>query len=321
MNKRGSRSIKYTLDHLNICYNMHPLYSDLPLFRSAVRNNDLMKDQSSLESLMYQALGAEQIEPKHWILRTSLSKDELPALWIALGYDLICAGYMFGLTEYPARPMPFGLRIWGTEALDVVSAGSKWEKINLLPKPSPCPTIILAGLPGVGKSTIAREIRRIAIVPMGLTITTREQRAQDIEEGYSTQTPALDVERIRRSAAYAIPVRFRKEYYIFGFGTSILERFNSQNSLVVKIDSHFQRIDWQRVLMPDVRVVWLDLKESVRLQRLQSRITENAKVTQEYIDSCLKTKEFADLYINTDTLTPRAIAEAIVLWVRSRSNK
>ena len=119
---------------------------------------------------------------------------------------------------------------------------------------------------------------------------------------------------LRRSPIYAVPVIFRDKKYAFRVA-AVIDRFDPYNSLFLITDSHYFRIKWLRRLMPDIRVIWLDVNEKVRYERLQDRLVEDAKVTHDYIDRCLQTKEIADLVIETDTMTPVEIAATILTWL------
>jgi guanylate kinase len=275
------------------------------------------EDYSEFLTHLYSLIGATLVRPGRWVLRTQLSKDELGSLWIAIGNDLVQAGLLPGLQYFPAINTDFGLQIGTHEILDLVAIGAQWELIEQAKSEvRPCPAIVLAGLPGSGKSTVADYLRQMAAVPKGQTITTRGKRCDDIdfERGHLTRTDDTTLQSLYLSPAYALPVVFRNEKYV-PKAASMIERFNPKYSLVVLTDSHYFRVIWRKRLMPDIKVIWLDANNSTRRERLRTRLSENDRVTKQYLKSCYQTKSIADLIIPTETTPPKQVAVNIINWV------
>lgn len=273
---------------------------------------------SEMILILYELLGARPLTSNHLILQTYLNKDELCTLWLGIGNELIIANQIKGLHQYPATKTSFGLRVGTNIILDLVAKKSTWNaEDSLVGKTIPCPSIILAGLPASGKSTVARELRRLTKTYSGeTTITTRSERTEDVDFDSRLLTNVSDDLLLisRKSPAYAFPVVFRGKEYISKVA-GMIERFTPSTHFMLFIDSHYMRVAWRKRLMPDIKIVWLDTENSTLKKRLQSRLTENNRVTKEYIDSCYKTKLISDIVISTEAIMPDEIAKRILKWI------
>ncbi len=269
----------------------------------------------SIAHFIYTLLGANPFSTNHWILKTTLTIEELPSLWLAIGIDLLQAEEIKGLYEFPAIKTQFGLRIGKDFILDLVAKDANWYEVENLKATKIAPAVLLAGLPGSGKSTIAHELRQLVAVPDGQTFTTRAKRSKDIdfERGQFAELNISKVSDLRRSPIYAIPVIFRGKEYFFN-AASLIERFNPENDLTIYIDSHYFRVIWRKRLMPDIRIVWLEASDAVLKTRLEQRLTQE-NVSAKYFEACTRTKSIADFTIQTDTLSEKEAAQELLTWL------
>lgn len=269
----------------------------------------------STTPFIYRLLGAFPLSESHWVLKTSLTVEELPSLWMAIGIELLHAENIRGLQEFPAVRTDFGLRIGKDCFLDLIAKDENWYEVEKIINLPPTPAVIIAGLPGSGKSTIAEELRQIVTVPNGLTLTTRSLRSKDIdfECGRFVELNVSKSLELRRSPIYAVPVAFRGKEYFFD-AASLIERFNPANQLTISIDSHYFRVIWKKRLMPDIKIVWLEASNFVLESRLKKRLTQET-ISESYLEACRKTKSIADFLIKTDALDEKQSAKKLLLWL------
>lgn len=273
---------------------------------------NMSSSNKSLVVLTYNLIGATTINDNHFVLRTSLSAPELPSLWLAIGVDFLYAGNITGLQYFPAMKTDFGLRIGHDPILDLVARDTPWFDSEMKMNSTPSPAILLAGLPGSGKSTIANELQQIVSVGKGATFTNRDERPNDIdfERGQFLRLDSRNICDFRRSPIYGYPVIFRGKVYIFN-AASLIERFDHKNRLAVYTDSHYFRVNWRKRLMSDIRIVWLEAPESILKERVKQRGTDEI-ISDDYLAGCLRTKLMADITLDTHTLSSTETAQELL---------
>lgn len=272
-------------------------------------------DTVDFSNNLFGLLGAVRSTFNHWTLETNLTFIDLSPLCLAIGIEFLNAGYIEGLNDFPVRRTKYGYRVGSAVVLDLISCEINTLKTDISPKIDIVPAIILAGLPGSGKSTIVNHLEKRLRIFTGNTKTDRRRRLVDVdfERGRFQHVSPDSVLEMRRSPAFAIPVRFRGKSYFFS-ADSLLNRFDANSDLMVIIDSHHARVLWRKRLMPDIKIIWLDASQN-ELARRQNERGRLESVSSSYVDACLRTRGIADLVIHTDDSDTAATVAEILDWL------